>query len=71
MCGEPLDAENTSRCHFCGGYFHMAWSTQTQSRNCGSYWLNQMSCGLAFICAGCNEARPVTEDQSCNQCSTS
>jgi len=53
MCGETLDPENMSRCRVCGGYFHMAWSTDAQVKNCGSYWLNNVSCGLSFVCNSC------------------
>lgn len=70
ICGEPLDGENVARCHSCGGYFHMGWSVDAQMKNCGHYWLNEISCGLAFACDLCQQGLSARENQSPNQSST-
>jgi len=33
----------------------MAWSVKAQVKECGHYWMNEKCCGLAFICALCEE----------------
>lgn len=67
ICGLPLDPDNTSRCHGCGGYFHMPWSVTDQVKECGRPWLNQMSCGLVFLCKNCSPEQQQGEDQSPTQ----
>jgi len=67
ICGDTLDEENVARCIGCGGYFHFAWSTQAEVRNCGQPWLNPASCGLAFICSHCAERVQADDDQSSSQ----
>ena len=55
VCGEPLDSDNMSHCHICGGYFHMAWSTEAQVKECGQYGMYENCCGLVFVCNHCGE----------------
>ena len=62
VCGEPLDPDNVSRCRFCGGYFHMAWSVEATIKECGHYWANKDCCGIAFICALCEKGLPGEQD---------
>lgn len=58
VCGEPLDTEHQSRCRFCGGSFHMAWSTDAPVKSCGHVIFDQRSCGVMFVCANCVEQYP-------------
>jgi len=61
VCSEPLDPDNMCRCHICGGYFHMAWSTTAQVRECGRYGMEENRCGLVFICTLCEGNLPARE----------
>lgn len=61
VCREPLDPDNMSRCYICGGYFHMAWSTDAQVKECGCYGMFENCCGLVFVCALCEEKLPIKE----------
>jgi len=70
VCGETLDPANTSRCRVCGGYFHMAWSIQADVQNCGTYYLNDVSCGLSFVCSNCQQGLQADPDQSANHSAT-
>ena len=71
VCGDPLDSDNLSRCYFCGGEFHLAWSTTAQVKKCGHYWLNGVSCGLAFVCLHCQGQLSPSDSQSPNHPNTS
>jgi len=70
VCGEPLDPDHWSRCFFCGGCFHMPWSVNVKTRQCGSYMLHQQSCGLVFVCSLCEARLSAGTDQP-NQPNTS
>ena len=53
VCGECLDEENASHCSLCGRKFHMAWSIQADVKACGRIWVNDMHCGIGFVCDIC------------------
>lgn len=71
VCGESLDEDNMSRCRFCGGSFHLAWSTGANIKECGSYFFHPESCGLNFICRVCEASVGTSGRQSPNQFATS
>ena len=50
VCGDALEEDNMSRCRMCGGSFHLAWSTGSDIKECGSYFFHEQTCGLSFIC---------------------
>ena len=53
VCEQVLDEDNVSICNFCGGRFHMAWSTKVDVKNCGRYWVDGNSCAMVFACEKC------------------
>ena len=63
VCGEEVDPEHVSRCSFCGGYFHMAWSVHVDMKECGRYVLNEQCCAMMFLCANCAAKAPAPSNQ--------
>ncbi len=70
VCGEALEDDNVSRCRLCGGGFHLAWSTEANIKECGSYFFHEQTCGLSFICRNC-EPSLSADRQSPSQFTTS
>lgn len=53
VCGDALDNENVARCTICERRFHLAWSTQTPTKNCGRVWIDERLCAMRFMCQTC------------------
>ena len=70
VCGDALEEDNMSRCRMCGGSFHLAWSTGSDIKECGSYFFHEQTCGLSFICRNC-EPGLSADRQSPSQFTTS
>lgn len=58
VCGEVLDPDNTSRCSFCGGKFHMKWSVKVEMKECGRFVMNEQFCTVMFMCNTCAARMP-------------
>lgn len=53
VCGDAVDAMNSSACHSCGGQFHLNQRNDTNDKDCGSVWINERFLALEFACQGC------------------
>ena len=53
ICGEPLDKDNRALCHGCGRVFHLKWDMRANVQDCGIATLDDVSCGLLFVCSSC------------------
>lgn len=56
ICHLPLDPENVSTCRMCGQKFHMQWDSRAEVPPCGGAVMDQVACGLVFLCANCGGA---------------
>lgn len=62
VCEKILDQCNLAQCQLCGRRFHLAWSVDAETQNCGHVWFDRRSCGMAFACKCCVDENPALRE---------
>ncbi len=67
VCGEPVDAKNSSICHSCGQSFHLNPRNDLPGKDCGAVWINEQHLALEFACQRCLDGDRAPEPRSSPQ----
>ena len=60
VCAAPLQTDAQADCYRCGGYFHLALTTNSSVEDCGQVWIDDEVMALQFACNGCLD-EPLNE----------
>lgn len=53
VCGEPVDAKDSSICNSCGQPFHLNPRNDRPGKDCGAVWIDEQYLALEFACQRC------------------
>ena len=63
VCAAPLQSDAQADCYRCGGYFHLALTTNSTVEDCGQVWLDDEVMALQFACNGCLDENGAAGEQ--------
>ncbi len=61
VCGEPVDASDSSICSNCGEAFHLNQRNDRPGKDCGTVWVNEQYLALEFACQRCLDGGDAPE----------
>lgn len=63
VCAAPLQSDAQADCYRCGGYFHLALTTNSTVEDCGQVWIDDEVMALQSACNGCLDENGAASEQ--------